>query len=148
MTVRFDSDPEGPLVKVVIDNDPDWNQLRDPFLPEPQPVHTLALLDTGASHCLIDKEIADRLRLVSNGPTAFVGASSPIMGDAQVQFAEIYVGLVRVSGLGDMLLQMRGMAHWSDRIGLLLGREFLDRFRFVYDGPARSFSLERTEPWP
>lgn len=124
----------GPVVSVVV-SDP-FSSRRDDESPRSESV--TMLIDTGASDSFIAGAVADRLAL-------------PVLGLHSVRgFAAKSAAYQYLTDLVVRLDSDCELAGWKllrfdtdyDRIQGVLGRDVLERARFVLDGPARRFTLE------
>jgi len=106
--------------------------------PDPESLTFLGLIDTGASHCCVDRSIVQSLGLQYAGQADFGGVEGNFT-------AGRYVAQLRFPQL-DTTYQMTvaAMQAMVDGIGrpVLLGRDFLQFYRLLYDGPTGSVTLE------
>jgi predicted aspartyl protease len=102
----------------------------------PEPIDLRALVDTGASVTCVHKDVIDRLGLQ---PTGAASVSTP---SGTHSIAQYDVGM-RLDGADDELtIPVLAISLPTD-IGALIGRDVLDRFRFIYDGPAGTWRLDK-----
>jgi hypothetical protein len=128
-------EPNVGLVLSVIVSDP-FSFRRDEESPRSESV--TMLIDSGASDSSIAGAVADRLSLPVLGLHTVSGFGAR---GATLQY------------LADMMLRLDGdyeLSDWKllrfdsqyDKIQGILGRDILERARFVLDGPNRQFTLE------
>ena len=97
------------------------------------------LVDSGASDSSIRGDVADRLGLRVLGlfsVTGFANRASTIQHLADI---ELWLGDVSYPLSGWKLMRFESD---YDKIDGILGRDILERGRFVLDGPAHQFTLE------
>ena len=126
----------GPTLEVQIGYDSMYrlDADREPYIPADR--HP-ALVDTGSALSCIDSVLATRVNLPTVG-------SQTIAGVGGVYRADMYLAQICIPELEWVIhgqfagvhLAAGGQPHRA-----LLGRHFLRRFRFVYDGPSGSVSL-------
>jgi hypothetical protein len=113
-------------------------------LPIPSPRQAIALVDTGAEITCIDAELSRQLQLPLEG---FTPANLPAMGGLSInQLFSASLTFMHPSGKQRNYLRLREVTVME--LGLegmpfqaLLGRDFLSRCRFVYDGPRNRFRV-------
>lgn len=107
----------------------------------PEPVEAYGQIDTGAELCAIGKQLAAMLGLEPTHDATFTG---PQMGDAQrLPCATGRITVTDRQGLQqhvEVLACIMERAIWRGD-DILLGRNFLRAFRFVYDGPGDRFEI-------
>jgi hypothetical protein len=139
--------PDGPLVDVLIGlAAADARALRNAGRPVPPQVSARALIDPGAEvFCVEPQTLAP---LVSNLPPArFVIANAPATGGI-LPAAEYPIGLtvVHPSGNARANLVVRSLPIVEQPLGrlgyqFLVGRDGLDRYLLIYDGPGKRATL-------
>lgn len=134
----------GPLLDVSLRPEPlRAAMMRDAGRPVPEQIQGVALVDTGARHTCIDPEVAAQLYQQIGVAQAYTPSTTGEPATVPVFFATYgFPG----TGLPDReqdLLGMPGLGYdvQGRRAVMLIGRDVLERFRFVYDGPAASFEL-------
>lgn len=97
---------------------------------------TRAVIDTGADFSGIAKSVVEKLNLqpVSQGPVASMHNVN-VVSFYDVQFtivgSRVNIPTVRVCEIGD----------FRKGLGMVLGRDFLTRILFIYDGVSGAFSI-------
>ena len=135
----------GALVNVLVGlGHQDVRMLRRALRPIPQPVAIEAILDTGAEATCLDASIIRTLSLPVDFPTLANMPSGP-----GLIFASQYRASVTIQHPSDpgISFTTADLVICELPLGALgynavIGRDILDRLRFTYDGPARSFTLE------
>jgi hypothetical protein len=140
---------EGPLVEADLRHHPVSRAgLKDEFAlwGEEPSVRVMLLVDTGAKTSLIDKQLAESLKIEPVGGIDIETASG-VEKDCPVYPVELHLKLpsgivvlsTGVSGLpAGRIISRPG----SSRFQGLLGRNALQRSRFMYDGAAGTFDIE------
>jgi len=112
----------------------------------PQEIALQGVIDTGARSTVIDADFVSRLRLDSAGSTSVlaVGATVPLSCDQfnvclWVVHPSLARGKLRVA---KSLFVLRADLRNSTGDDALIGQDLLAQWRFLYNGPARAFSLE------
>ena len=91
-----------------------------------------AVIDSGASHTTIPAHIAKKMRLAIRDKQDVTGATG--------QSVEAYEHLVNLSFLG---LKFPNHVVWGiPRPYILIGRDILNRYKTILDGPIAHYSLE------
>ena len=106
--------------------------------PDPETFTFLGLIDTGSSHCCVDHSIVESLALQYAGEAEFGGVEGNFTADR-------YVAHLRFPQLNTTYqMTVAAMQAMVDGIGrpVLLGRDFLQFYRLLYDGPTGSVTLE------
>ena len=145
--LNFTIDPHGPLVNVDICPSSYFQRVNiAPGLPTPAIQCVPFLVDTGASHCLVDENIIAPLQLfpisgalvhsVSAGAT---GIKRPIFDLSLLPYSQNpgqgwLHGSVSVTA--EPASSFRGVPYRG-----LIGRDVLDRCSLFYDGPAKKFRI-------
>jgi predicted aspartyl protease len=135
----------GPIAEVEVRHHPAAN-LRDEVTEwgEPSSVTVPFLVDTGAPQSVIDGRVAEQIGLV---PMSNLGAIKTATGSRE-ELPLYRLELVKVlkSRRLAMPLTVLGIvsdALWSKaRYRGILGRDWLQKTRFVYDGAAGTFDIE------
>ena len=94
-------------------------------------------MDTGANHCFVSGRVADDLRLERFDTEDFRGAAG--------RFASArYLVCLRIPQLATRASILLARLPDADQIGrsVLLGRDFLQFYRLVYDGPTGDVTLK------
>ncbi len=123
---------EGPALLVEVRHP---RSIRDP---DPETLTFLGLIDTGSSHCCVDRTIVQSLGLQYAGQAAFGGVEGNFT-------AGRYVAHLRFPQLNATYqMTVAAMQAMVDGIGrpVLLGRDFLQFCRLVYNGPTRDVTLK------
>ncbi len=115
-------------------------------LPVPQPVNLNGVVDTGTMYSLVDAHWLDQLAIapVGEASVGVVGVRSPIAcNQFEISLTIIHPALPRGQKRLFKSLPVLG-ADLKNATGdeALLGQDVLTRCRFVYDGRARTFSLD------
>ncbi|MCY3959709.1 MAG: retropepsin-like aspartic protease [Chloroflexi bacterium] len=121
----------------LIDTGPELQvELTNPWAPDERPRSCKALLDTGANHCFVSGRVADDLRLEQFDTEDFRGAGGRFASPRYLVHLQIPQLATRASILLARLPD-------ADQIGrsALLGRDFLQFYRLVYDGPTGDVTL-------
>lgn len=105
---------------------------------DPKILTFLGLIDTGSSHCCVDRSIVQSLGLQYAGKADFGGVEGNFTADryvAHLQFPQLNA---------TFQMTVAAMQAMVDGIGrpVLLGRDFLQFYRLLYDGPTGSVILE------
>lgn len=110
------------------------------------PITGMALLDTGASHTHIDRETAEthgfrRLESLRVNTASQSGSEAQTYA-AVVEILDIPGHREELQVLGFPAPPPPDGQPAADRFIALIGWDILDRGRFIYDGAARTFTLE------
>jgi hypothetical protein len=134
------------LVDVLLGlSQPDIQALRAQLRPVPQPVQLRALIDSGAEVTSLDQKIIKALALpLSNVTLANLPAT---VGMLISTFHTASVTILHPSGVARQHHYTPKLSVCDLPLGLLgydavIGRDILNRLRFVYDGPPQKFSLD------
>jgi hypothetical protein len=109
--------------------------LRRTGQPVPAPEEVRALIDVGAGRSLIQRGLANRLRLT---PVGVVEIDTPSSTDLEAAEYRVRFWLDHHLGLEVTALEAPLP---GDRLGALLGRDLLANAKFEYDGPRNRFRL-------
>lgn len=109
--------------------------------PVPPAVHLRALVDTGASCCVLDPSVIDQLEL---SPTGQSSVHTPSTGENAHQCFtyDVYLSLIHpelkrnFQSIPVMQLELKAQG-----IDALIGRDVLSECLMVYDGSEETFSL-------
>jgi hypothetical protein len=126
----------GPTLVVDIGFDPSYHPTNTS--PPQAGARVDALVDTGASQCCIDATLAMQLNLP-------VVNQVPVGGVHGRQMMNMHMAQIYVPSLEDLIwghfigadLAGAGQQHRA-----IIGRDYLRRFRMVYDGPSGNVTLE------
>ena len=129
----------GPWLAVDIGFDPTYKPTAPAKIPAPGISGVIALIDTGASECCIDSELADKLKLpiIDRRRVAGIGG----LKEVNMYLAQISVPSLAFTIYGAFAgvdLAAGGQQHRA-----LMGRSFLRAFTMVYSGPTGDFELSR-----
>ena len=117
----------------------------DTIQPNLPPIPFPALVDTGATESCIDEALAEALELpvVDEVSIAGVGGAH----QAQVYLAQIYIPELEIGYNGRVIGARLSDGDQIHRV--LIGRNFLQHLRLVYDGPSGSVAISDNEstPW-
>ena len=106
----------------------------------------LGLIDSGASNSVLDPEIIRTLGLDPRGSAAIHTSSSGPGYVTRTTYDCLFtVGETTADPLSKTL-QIIGCELASQGFYALIGRDFLEACRFVYDGPRKTFTLEYDPP--
>lgn len=136
---------DGPLIRVAIG----WSaanarRLRAALRPVPPPVETLAILDSGAQATCMDGSVVQTLGLPLGG---FTFANVPAGGGLTLGVQhDASLTILHPSGNAHLNLLIPDIPVLELPIGtlgyqMLIGRDVLDRCRFVYHGPRGKYRL-------
>lgn len=133
-TYTLESD--GPVVTVVIGvSAPRVHALSDAGLPVPPVVQVRGLIDTGASHTVVDTSVIESLQLE---PTGTIGIRTPSTGAELHQCSQydVGIGIPMHHGLQMMQFVIPVVESHLAPAGIqaLIGRDVLDRCLFLYNG--------------
>jgi hypothetical protein len=107
----------------------------------------LGLIDTGASLSALDPSIVSSLGLA---PRDIVSVHTPTTGAAyekRMSYDALFIAGEEANEPLSKTIQVVGCELASQGFYAVIGRNFLEDFRFIYDGPRRSFTLEYDVPW-
>lgn len=136
--------PSGPTINVLIGPSAQLQQaFQDAGLPIPQPVSGVFLVDTGASHTVIDADVIAPLGL---NPTGAVMIHTPSTAGNAVSMPQfdlmIYVpGSAGAQGWLIDSLPVTASSFKGQPIDGLIGRDIINRGLLVYNGPSAHFTL-------
>ena len=122
----------------LIDSGPELQvELTNPWALDARPRAYKALIDTGANHCFVSGRVADDLRLERFDTEDFRGAAGRFASPRYL----VYLRIPQLATRASILLARLPDA---DQIGrsVLLGRDFLQFYRLVYDGPTGDVTLK------
>jgi hypothetical protein len=138
--------PEGAIIGILVGlSRSDVLNLRLALGPVPQPMQLRALVDSGADVTCLDPSVIQALALPWDRPAlANMPATVGLMPSSLYRAG---VNLVHSSGNTKLDFVAADLLICELPLGLLgydavIGRDILDRLRFLYDGPGRSFSLD------
>jgi Aspartyl protease len=134
--------PGGPLIDIFVGvSAPRQAALQKANLPMPPPVQARLMVDTGASHTVIDPQILNQLNL---SPTGVTFVHTPSTGGVAQQVQQYDVGLsiahpnitryFHALAVSACQLKVQGFDG-------LLGRDVLRECLFLYTGPDNVFIL-------
>jgi hypothetical protein len=108
----------------------------------PPPVNAIGMVDTGATVSVIDPQLRQVLGLVPHRIRRARLPNSPV--PTRVRSYKLELGIYDPAGAFHLLCPMLSvvempLAHTGPQV--LVGCDVLERCLFVYDGPARSFTL-------
>lgn len=134
----------GPSLSVNVGFDSNYDAKDLTKAPVPGVTGLLALVDTGATECCIDSQLAVRLGLpvVDKRKVAGVGGVSEV----DVHLAQVYVpslGFTMYGLFASVHLSAGGSLH-----SVLIGRTFLRDFVMTYDGPSGTVVLTHHSMFP
>ncbi|MDE2868237.1 MAG: retropepsin-like aspartic protease [Chloroflexota bacterium] len=122
----------------LIDTGPELQvELTNPWALDERPHACKALIDTGANHCFVSGRVADDLRLEQFDTEDFRGAGGRFASPR-------YLVHLRIPQLATRASILLARLPDADQIGrsVLLGRDFLQFYRLVYDGPTGDVTLQ------
>lgn len=120
----------GPTIPVVVTANTPLPDMNIPTSLEQKIKNVNALIDTGASTCMIDTKLAAELDLIAIDKTSVAGVNGP--ADHLIYMAAILVPQLEIHQFGRFLganLKDGGQEH-----EVLLGRDFLANTIMIYDG--------------
>jgi Aspartyl protease len=134
----------GPSLAVNVGFDPAYDAKNPTGPPAPGVTGLWALVDTGATECCIDSQLAARLCLpiVDKRKVAGIGGQS----DVDVHLAQVYVpalGFTMYGLFSSVHLAAGGQVH-----SVLIGRTFLRDFVMTYEGPGGTVVLTHHSMFP
>ena len=97
-----------------------------------------ALVDTGALVTCIDVDLADELNLSVAGQSASVAG---VLGPGEMPRYRATIHLPDLNATFSGFIIGARLAAGSQRHSVIIGRDFLRRFRMVYDGPTGAVTL-------
>ena len=130
---------KGPTLQVQVGLDTAAFVLGPSVQPDLPELKIPALVDTGASVCCIDSQLAKDLNLPFVGKKKMSGIKGPSMHSSYL--GQIYIPALSFTLYGILIsvdLVAGGQEH-----GVLLGRDFLGNFQMVYDGVNGVVSIGR-----
>lgn len=133
----------GPIIDVLIGvSAPRQTALQNASQPIPAAMPARVLVDTGASHSVIDPGINTQLRLA---PTGVIFAHTPSTAGIphQMQQYDVSLYIQHKSGLTRYFSALAISASHLKMQGIdgLLGRDVLSECLFIYSGPDQTFFL-------
>jgi hypothetical protein len=127
----------GPTLKVDIGFDPSYDG-RSPRKLAALPMRNVwALVDTGATHCCIDSDLAMQLKLPVIDQHTYSGISGPM--NVNMHLDQIYTPNLNFTFYGSFAgvnLSAGGARH-----SVLIGRSYLQHFTMTHDGPSGTVVL-------
>jgi predicted aspartyl protease len=108
----------------------------------PDPVVGEALIDTGASQTCIDEAIAQRLGLPVVGRTNLCSASH---ASTQTNLHPIKIDFIGAA-MSSNVLQAPACALAAQDLAVLIGRDLLQQFLLVYNGPIGQWTMALAHP--
>jgi hypothetical protein len=111
------------------------------------PVVILGLIDTGASNSVLDQHIIRSLGLDPRGVASIHTPSSGPGYVTRTTYDCVFIVGETTSDPISKTLEVIESELATQGFYALIGRDFLEAFQFVYDGPSRSFSLQYDAPW-
>jgi predicted aspartyl protease len=103
--------------------------------PVPPPVPITAVIDTGASWCLFTPDVYAKLQLEPHDVTT-ISTASAVSHSVNVYNVDVELLGVRVRNLHSLEAKLSGVPAEG-----LIGRNFLKRCIFVYDGLKNAYKL-------
>ena len=122
----------------LIDTGPELQvELTNPWALDEHPHACKALIDTGANHCFVSGRVADDLHLERFDTEEFRGAGGRFASPR-------YLVHLRIPQLATRASILLARLPDADQLGrsVLLGRDFLQFYRLVYDGPTGGVTLQ------
>ena len=129
----------GPLIQVYFGHAQSLRQILFPFdNNNPHELSTTALIDTGASHTVVNYGLLTPLDLKPIG-------SATVMTAGNVVSSSVFSVILTIP-LGEVMFNMplqvcEAELHGQEHFDCLLGRDVLNKAVFNYNGAADSFSL-------
>src|SRR5947208_13595205 len=128
---------DGPTIAVDIGFDPTWRAGQTPRPPKAADRDVPALIDTGATECFIDSDLATHLRLPVVNRRELAGSLG--RHEVDVYLAQIFIPpllFTQHGGFAGAHLKRGGMPYQ-----VLMGRTFLAHFTLVYAGKSGRVTL-------
>jgi predicted aspartyl protease len=127
----------GPTILTDIGFDADYQAHIPGAIPKPSATGIHALIDTGATECCIDGELADQLSLpiIDRRPISGIGGKKEV----NMHLAQIHVPALGFTIFGSFAavdLAAGGQLHRA-----LIGRTFLSHFTMIYTGTSGDVEL-------
>ena len=136
--------PTGPIIEIRISiAEPVRQALSIEGEPEPASLEGPALIDTGSGYCVVDTTQLAKLDIRQTGmqTVGFPGTKS-------ILYRPVYAVDLVVPQLATSIeiehavsMDLAGFYGYHRPLLALLGRDFLAKFKFSYDGPAGVFAL-------
>ncbi len=111
------------------------------------PSTVIGLIDTGASISALDSNV---IRSLGLSPRGLASIHTPSTGPGYVTRMTYDALFIVGENTDDPLsrtIQVVECELASQGFYALIGRDFLESCQFVYDGPARSFTIQYDAPW-
>lgn len=134
---------DGPIMNFLVGvSEPRRQALLAAGLPVPNPARIGALIDTGASCSVVDRQILRQLGLTPSGITSFRSTEHGQIVEMSNQYD---VSLALATQPQPLLTTALPVLEGTFRLPtyhMLIGRDVLGLVRFTYDGPGRSISFQ------
>jgi hypothetical protein len=122
---------QGPRIQVAIGFDKlDLDEARQIGLEIPKPLIVMALIDTGSSITVVNPELAKTCKLRQTGMVSVSAVGN--IGDYPEYAASIQFPGNSLAGLD--IVRIVSCSLIKQSVSCLIGRDFLCRWRFSYDG--------------
>lgn len=133
---------DGPIIHVLIGvSTPRYQALRAAKQPQPQPITVPMLVDTGSSGCCVNQGLLAPLGLV---PTGSIPMHTPTTGGAPVACDQYDISMMIPHPQTPFFVPIIAVIECRPLPGAikgLIGRDFLSRCLFLYQGQLQGFSL-------
>ena len=134
---------DGPLIQVVVKPSVPFQRAIPAGQACPSFIATF-LIDTGASHCLIDGDIVKHWGLVAKTPKLILSAGAPAASGFEIDLALLLFSGGPAQGwhYGALSVTTVPSHRFSGtKFQGLIGRDVLDQGVFTYDGPRKQVEL-------
>lgn len=110
-------------------------------LPIPPPVPGFALIDTGATGSGVDEEVVKRLGVNPIGITTVMGVAGQVRQNLYPAKFIFPIGKFEIEFTSLIGINLKGQSVGDHSLIVLVGRDVLSRFLFIYNGPDAHFTF-------